>query len=301
MPQPSRPLKIGLKSFPCAIVSATCSTCLFQPFDLVKTRMQTAANMKRLSPCTCFTTAAPDSAAKVVVYVIRNESFAGLWKGIVPSLYKMPGIAIHLATIHTMASAIGKHHSELSGYQSFTIGAASRSFVGVLFLPFTVIKTRYESGMFKYRSVMEAVSSIWKSDGNRGLYSGLTATLLRDVPFSGLYLLFYTQGKKAVNSLLEDPQSHSELTKLPCGIAAGMMASFITQPTDVVKTKLQTKALTGNASTTTQVFIDIIKVEGVKGLFHGMMPRMLRRTFMAAFTWAFYEQIEKMVVKSTVF
>ena len=60
--------------------------------------------------------------------------------------------------------------------------------------------------------------------------------------------------------MLEDPQSHSELTKLPCGIAAGMMASFITQPTDVVKTKLQTKALTGNASTTTQVFIDIIKV-----------------------------------------
>jgi len=54
--------------------------------------------------------------------------------------------------------------------------------------------------------------------------------------------------------------SHSEFTKLPCGIAAGMMASFITQPTDVVKTKVQTKALTGNATTTTQVFMDILKV-----------------------------------------
>ena len=31
--------------------------------------------------------------------------------------------------------------------------------------------------------------------------------------------------------------------------------------------------------------------EGVRGLFHGMMPRMLRRTFMAAFTWAFYEEV----------
>jgi len=58
-------------------------------------------------------------------------------------------------------------------------------------------------------------------------------------------------------TVLEHP---SEFTKLPCGIAAGMIASFITQPTDVVKTKLQTKALMGNVSTTTQVFIDVMKV-----------------------------------------
>ena len=45
---------------------------------------------------------------------------------------------------------------------------------------------------------------------------------------------------------------------LPCGVAAGMLASGVTQPADVVKTKLQTKVAQG--LTTRQVFMDIVKV-----------------------------------------
>lgn len=110
-----------------------------------------------------------------------------------------------------------------------------------------------------------------------GLYGGLTATLLRDAPFSGLYLAFYTQGKKVLNSCervncfklsaplliclhfavlgTEHLPSHYNL---PCGVAAGIMASCITQPADVVKTKLQTKVAQG--LTTRQVFMDIMNV-----------------------------------------
>jgi len=50
------------------------------------------------------------------------------------------------------------------------------------------------------------------------------------------------------------------LCNLPCGVAAGILASGITQPADVVKTKLQTKLA---QNTTSQVFKDIVKVNVV--------------------------------------
>lgn len=53
-----------------------------------------------------------------------------------------------------------------------------------------------QSGKYGYGSVYGALRNIYRTEGARGLYSGLTATLLRDAPFSGIYLMFYTQTKK---------------------------------------------------------------------------------------------------------
>lgn len=55
-----------------------------------------------------------------------------------------------------------------------------------------------QSGRYGYESVYAALRSIYRSEGHRGLFSGLTATLLRDAPFSGIYLMFYNQTKAIV-------------------------------------------------------------------------------------------------------
>lgn len=55
-----------------------------------------------------------------------------------------------------------------------------------------------QSGYYNYASVPGALRSMYETEGVRALFSGLTATLLRDAPFSGIYVMFYSQAKRAL-------------------------------------------------------------------------------------------------------
>jgi len=154
--------------------------------------------------------------------------------------------------------------------------------------PITVIKTRYESGRYGYESIYAALRSIYRSEGRRGLFSGLTATLLRDAPFSGIYLMFYNQTK----NIMTHDQLDAVLipaVNFSCGIFAGILASLVTQPADVIKTHMQLSPMKfrwiGQAVTL------ILKDYGLRGFFQGGVPRALRRALMAAMAWTVYEEM----------
>lgn len=74
-----------------------------------------------------------------------------------------------------------------------------------------------------------------------------------------------------------------------CGILAGLLASAITQPFDVVKTKMQ--LYPHKFSSFHQAVWYVNKKYGPQGYFKGLVPRMLRRTLMAAMAWTVYEQV----------
>lgn len=75
-----------------------------------------------------------------------------------------------------------------------------------------------------------------------------------------------------------------------CGVLAGVCASLITQPADVIKTKMQLYPNEYNNFYKACSFI--YNKYGVLGYLKGIVPRMIRRTLMTAMAWTVYENLK---------
>ncbi|XP_077476044.1 mitochondrial glycine transporter B-like isoform X2 [Stigmatopora argus] len=269
----------ALKAFMCGALSGTCSTLLFQPLDLIKTRLQTLQSSVQ-----------PGSVhvgmMRVLLNVVRTEKLTGLWKGVSPSFMRtIPGVGLYFSTYHSLKQHFfqEKHPGALGAVM---LGGGARTVAGVLMLPVTVIKTRYECGRFRYESVTGALRSVCQTEGPAALYSGMMATLLRDVPFSGIYVMFYSQMKSNLPTEIH-MSAFAPLANFGCGMVAGVSASLVTQPADVVKTLVQVNPPLRTIDAVRYIYLE----HGLKGFLRGAVPRSLRRTLVAAMAWTVYEQM----------
>ena len=291
-----------MKAFLAGSFSGTCSTVLFQPLDLVKTRIQNHQNQVTTHNVSSATLTKKPGMFQIARHVLATERLPGLWRGIMPSITRtVPGVGLYFGSLHWLKSGYGDEKP--SAIQCVCLGMTARSFAATVMIPITVIKTRFESGQFNYNRMSTALIQIYKYEGIRGLTCGLLPTIVRDAPYSGLYLMFYTQLKQNVvpncrNALglsydFETKGVIQAATHFSCGMLAGFMASLVTHPADVVKTKMQIKpeVYRSIAYASRKILADA----GPRGFLIGFAPRMLRRALMSAFAWTIYEEIMRKI------
>ena len=110
------------------------------------------------------------------------------------------------------------------------------------------------------------------------LYRGWTAGLLTTISFFPAYFFTYTytleQLRKNKYHLSFLPSSHF-LLSVTAGVLAGTTATFTSAPFDVVKTKIQIARRAGQGELKwLNVATNIVKTEGIKGLFVGLSARL---------------------------
>lgn len=178
-------------------------------------------------------------------------------------------------------------------------GATARVFAGMILMPVTVIKVRYESDLYNYKSIFSASSNIYRGEGLRGFFSGFGATAVRDAPYAGLYVVFYeaskgflfrwssnTAGRVGSDSA---PTLSNPAINAASGVLAGVTATTLTNPFDAVKTRLQLLPQKyGNMLNATTL---MLKEDGIKSFFDGLGLRMGRKAISSALAWTVYEEL----------
>jgi len=260
------------KAFLAGSLSGTCSTLLFQPLDLVKTRQQVGGRL------------GSRSMLGIARSIVVAENVTGLWRGLWPSVCRtVPGVGIYFSSVHWMRSQLeGRKPTTV---QALLIGASARAIAAFSMIPITVLKTRYESGRFTYLGVGSGLGHIIRTEGLTSLYRGLVPTLVRDVPFSALYLASYEMLKKEIPSRVN---TSSSTCHIMAGLGAGFLASLVTHPADVVKTHMQ---VSDSKTRLSRAVVETVTNGGIKGFMAGLAPRLVRRTAMAALAWTVYEKM----------
>ena len=279
-------------SFIAGSTAGLVSSGALQPLEVVKTRMQAHGLKAGFS--------INKSAWATAGCVVRDEGIRGLWAGVSASCVRTAcGAGLYFLLLERVTRElnakfpVSKDSSQtVQGARTFAVGAASRALAAAMLCPLTVVKTRMEYASISgttYTGVANALYTIGAKEGMKGLFSGLGSTLLRDAPFSGLNLVMYTQMRTVMGEVaVAQGRETDAMDTFFAGAVAGGVATFLTHPPDVLRTRVQL----GRPSTS---FVKIVTEEGVRALWVGSFPRILRRTLQQAMTWSLYEHVAKLL------
>jgi solute carrier family 25 protein 38 len=270
-------------SFVSGLFSGFVSGLLLQPLDVLKTSLIASSNVSV-------------SSSQFVRRLFRSpsshlfSSFSPLWRGLIPSLTRISiGSSIYFSTQQVLLQHFPSSPSSLD---FLLIGASARASAVVTCLPITVIKTRQEAVNFHSLTVgdrriglMEEINNLWNERGIRGFYRGLFPSVIKDSPYSAVYLALYANFKSLSPSFFYSPLVHQACS----AAAASALSTTLFQPLEVIKTRLQLDQ--SRAVNFARVSAEIFDQQGVRGFYRALMPRIIRRSASNIISWIVYEQV----------
>ncbi|PBK60609.1 mitochondrial carrier, partial [Armillaria solidipes] len=162
---------------------------------------------------------------------------------------------------------------ELNPLLDFFAGTISGIAGLVVGYPFDTVKVRFQNPEMtgKYRSTMHALATIIKEERFIGMYKGITSPLATAALMNGLVFASYRFFMKIQ---LENNSSIPTLTQIAlAGAGSGIVSSIVTTPTELIKIRQQSLLV---SSSTYEVILDILRKNGIRGLYRGMAATALR-------------------------
>lgn len=232
---------------------------------------------------------------------LRSEGvFRGLYAGTTPSLAaNVAENAVLFCAYGYCKQAVsmvtGRQGNEMTVLDKACSGFFAAFFSSFALCPTELIKCKLQAlkeTNSKQISASELTSDILRTQGVRGLYNGLTSTIVREMP--GYFAFF--GGIEGTKHLLAKYTSIKDenhpMMPLMAGGVGGICLWLTIFPFDLIKSRIQVE--NSKLSLTTMLF-KIIREEGPKTLYKGLGPTLIR-TFPATAALLFTIEKTKLIL-----
>mmetsp|Transcript_14831 Transcript_14831/g.20787 ORF Transcript_14831/g.20787 Transcript_14831/m.20787 type:complete len:329 (-) Transcript_14831:162-1148(-) len=250
-----------------------------------------------------------------------------LYRGFLPVLVTGAGpcygtfFAVNESVKYLLTEKLGLSQS----FSVFPSSVAAAFPAAMVYVPADTIKKRAVTGMDT--SGLSAIRTIAKTQGISGFYVGWRANMARDIPFTTIKMCFFQQacllyqwvrrpktqtrleagrnrgnvthgntnsnaGKNRSSNDSDSPTS-PELSPTEAGwigCASGMATAVVTNPIDVVNTRIKTHPTTP-APGVLAMASTIVRAEGVPALFSGLAPRVVFKGLTGLLFWGMHRRV----------
>uniref|UniRef100_A0A6P4EXC7 Mitochondrial dicarboxylate carrier n=1 Tax=Drosophila rhopaloa TaxID=1041015 RepID=A0A6P4EXC7_DRORH len=242
-------------------VASSMAAMVTHPLDLMKVLIQTQAEKLSLGQTTR--------------KIIREQGVLAMYNGISASMLRQYTYTLSRFGIYSVGS--GMMDTSTMGRKTL-LAAVAGGIGGYVGAPADLINVRLQNDVKlppekrrNYKHAIDGLVRITREEGWRSLFNGASMTALRGMFMTVGQIAFYEQSKA---NLVKVGMPENMGTYILASIISATVATTLTQPIDVVKTR-QMNASPGEYSGLTDVFMKTSK-EGPLAFFKGYTPALTR-------------------------
>ncbi len=303
-----------------ATAGVTEHVCVF-PVDTIKTRMQAATSAGQPSYRGVF---------HGLVQVAKTEGIGRLYRGVpVTALGAIPSHAAHFASYEAAKRHLGSSRTSHTPFANAMAGVCATLAHDAISTPMDVVKQRLQVYNSHFSGIVNCISSTFRNEGLVAFFASYPTTVLLNVPNMAVQFAAYEGLQTAFNLDHHDDHDddhddddhhhhHNPAIDVLCGGLAGGLGGLVSNPVDVVKTRVQTQiAPTSSAAvashssacghshsgshiltrqTAVEIARDIMREEGWRGFTRGATARATMAMPSAAICWGVYEAVKRLLL-----
>ncbi|CAM9907854.1 unnamed protein product [Scytosiphon promiscuus] len=274
----------GRNSFIAGGLAGSVSTTITCPIEVVKTQLQGSAVKRGSNPFS------------IASSIFQNDGPRGFFRGLLPGLVGIiPARSTYFFAYSrskefwTDEARLGDRHRDLTEiFCGVTAGVVQNTITN----PIWMVKTRMQlladtaTGQVAYGGYRQAIQAIYRDEGARGFYKGMSASYW-GCSEGCLYFVLYERLKRRLRRHQNEGRAEKGLPPtdtLPpaylfaSSAASKMVATIATYPHEVMRTRLREQARNGVFKYTGmwQSLVLVAKEEGRRGLYAGMGTHVAR-------------------------